>query len=82
MKFNYTEKQYVQLAKEKLCQILKEIDDARFVPIDRGHAINIQYIDQIDDCIIYMETKEEFKVSRVQLKNVKKHIARYWRDFA
>ena len=25
MKFNYTEKQYVQLAKEKLCQILKEI---------------------------------------------------------
>lgn len=63
-------------------QILKEIDDARFVPIDRGHAINIQYIDQIDDCIIYMETEEEFKVSRVQLKTVKKHIAKYWRDFA
>lgn len=63
-------------------QILKEINDARFVPIDRGHAVNIQYIDQIDDCNIYLETEEEFKVSRVQLTNVKKHIAKYWRDFA
>lgn len=63
-------------------QILKEIDDVRFVQIDRGHAINIQYIDQIDECIIYLETAEKFKVSRVQLANVKKQIAKYWRDFA
>ena len=62
-------------------QILKEIDDARFVPIDRGHAVNIQYIDQIDECIIYLETEEAFKVSRVQMTNVKKHIAKHWRDF-
>ena len=62
-------------------QILKEIDDVRFVPIDRGHAINIQYIDQIDECIIYLENEEAFKISRVQMSNVKKHIAKYWRDF-
>ena len=63
-------------------QILHEIDDRRFIPIDRGHAINIQYIDQIDENFIYLETEEKFKVSRVQLANVKKQITEYWRNFA
>ena len=63
-------------------QILHEIDDSRFIPIDRGHAINIQYIDQIDENFIYLETEEKFKVSRVQLANVKKQITEYWRNFA
>lgn len=54
----------------------------RFIPIDRGHAINIQYIDQIDENFIYLETEEKFKVSRVQLANVKKQITEYWRNFA
>lgn len=63
-------------------QILHEIDDSRFIPIDRGHAINIQYIDQIDENFIYLETEEKFKVSRVQLANVKKKITEYWRNFA
>lgn len=37
MKLNYTEKQYVQLAKEKLCQILKEIpfiSDIEIIPTE------------------------------------------------
>lgn len=63
-------------------QILHEIDDNRFIPIDRGHAINIQYIDRIDENFIYLETEEKFKVSRVQLANVKKQITEYWRNFA
>lgn len=63
-------------------QILHEIDDRRFIPIDRGHAINIQYIDRIDENFIYLETEEKFKVSRVQLANVKKQITEYWRNFA
>lgn len=63
-------------------QILHEIDDDRFIPIDRGHAINIQYIDRIDENFIYLETEEKFKVSRVQLANVKKQITEYWRNFA
>lgn len=62
-------------------QILKEIDDVRFVPVDRGHAVNIQYIDQIDEGFIYLETEEKFKVSRIQMTNVKRHIAKHWRDF-
>ena len=45
--------------------------------VDRGHVMNVQHIERMENGVIYLTSGEEFPVSRVQLAKVKHQILEY-----
>lgn len=58
-------------------QLLEELENKRFILLDRGHVVNAQYIAKIEGNIVYLITGESFAVSRVQIANAKRQITTY-----
>lgn len=57
---------------------LLALNDRRFVLIDRGCIINIDFIKQIIGMEVILTTDERFSISRRMLKNLKLTLAREW----
>ena len=60
-----------------LGKLLEELSDPRFMLVDRGHVMNVQHIERMENGVIYLTSGEEFPVSRVQLAKVKHQILEY-----
>lgn len=58
-------------------RLMEELEDLRFIMLDRGHVVNAQYIEKIEHGMVYLTTGDTFPLSRIQLSNAKQQILRY-----
>lgn len=58
-------------------RLMAELEDLRFIMLDRGHVVNAQYIEKLEHGMVYLTTGDAFPLSRIQLTNAKQQILRY-----
>lgn len=61
--------------KEFLC----DLEDERFISIDRGVIINTDYITKLDGMDLYIENGKRFSISRRNIKDVKNRLFNLWK---
>lgn len=60
--------------------LLKEIDDNKFVTVERGYVVNLQHIMRIAGNILYLDQNNQISISRVRVPEVKQRLLQYWRE--
>lgn len=58
-------------------QLMEELADLRFILLDRGHVVNVEYVERIEGNVIRLITGERFAVSRIRVSSAKKQIMTY-----
>lgn len=62
-----------------LNEILRELHNDMFIMTDRGHIVNINHIQKLEDNTIYMTQGDKIVISRSKTVRVKEQITAYWR---
>lgn len=61
-----------------MTQLLKELNDDRFILVDRSYAVNVNHIVRVKGNTIYLENNEKIMVSHAHIAKAKEKIARFW----
>ena len=59
-------------------EFLEALNDSRFVLIDRGCILNVDFAKQITGTEVILTTNERLAISRRMLKNLKLALIREW----
>ncbi|SFS07930.1 LytR/AlgR family response regulator transcription factor [Anaeromicropila populeti] len=59
---------------------LEKLLDPVFVKIDQGIIVNIQKVNVVERNVVYMNTGENFKISRSRIKTIKEQFSNYTND--
>lgn len=75
---NYVTGQGIYRERISLDALLDELSDDRFIPVERGYVVNMDYILKIRKDTLCLEKGYEVQVSRARLSRVKEQISRRW----
>ncbi|MDO4313516.1 MAG: LytTR family DNA-binding domain-containing protein [Eubacteriales bacterium] len=72
------EREYFE--RNSMDNVLKMLNSAEFILVDRSCAVNLRHIIKIRDTVIYLSNKDTIEASRARIGKVKECFNRYWRE--
>lgn len=77
---NYVTAEGIYRERISLGEVIKELDERMFLPVERGYVVNMKKICRLSKDVLCLEKGFEVQISRSRLSYVKLAISRYWRE--